>query len=309
MPRPQVRPDLAAGLLRALRHLQSDRRRRPRRRAARPPRAPPALQEQIRRIDAQIAARKAQLDAATPELAAAQERWERDLRGPSDWVALEPLSARSEAGASLTVQPDRSVRADGTLADRDAYTITARTDLKGPTAFRLESLPDPALPGGGAGRGPDGAFVLSRFAVEAAPADPTGDAPTGRFVRVEIPGEGKILSLAEVQVFSDGRNVARAGAARQSSTDYDGPAALAIDGTTDGDYFAARSTTHTRTEADPWWEVRLAEPRAIERIAVWNRTDGGVGVRLSQFRVRVLDDARRVVWQAEVAEPPPPAAR
>ena len=95
-----------------------------------------------------------------------------------------------------------------------------------------------------------------------------------RYVRVELPGPKRMLSLAEVQVFSGGENVAPKGKATQSSTDYDGPARLAIDGNTDGDYFKAKSTTHTRSEDDPWWEVDLGAVLPIDSIVLWNRTDG-----------------------------------
>src|SRR5262249_52578221 len=116
----------------------------------------------------------------------------------------------------------------------------------------------------------------------------------------------RILSLAEVQVFSQGQNLAVKGTAEQSSTDFDGPARLAIDGNTDGRYYEAKSTTHTRTEANPWWEVKLAEARPIDQVVIWNRTDGGGGVGLANFRVLGLDDARKTVWQQTVAEPPNP---
>src|SRR5262249_11432669 len=129
----------------------------------------PALQEQIRQADARIAALKQQLDTATPQLAAEQAQWEAGLQTRSDWTVLDPLTARSEEGL-LRKLPDHSLRAEGPNPANDTYTVTARTDLKGVTAFRLETLPDPALPGGGAGRSPDGNFVLSRLSVTAAPA-------------------------------------------------------------------------------------------------------------------------------------------
>src|SRR5262249_28095429 len=127
-----------------------------------------------------------------------------------------------------------------------------------------------------------------------------GKPAAGRFVRIELPGKGKMLSLAEVQVFRNGQNVALKGMARQSSTAFDGEAKRAIDGNTNGDYYGANSTTHTGTEANPWWEVRLAEAGPVERIAIWNRTDGGLHVRLANFRVSLLDDNRRVVWMTTV---------
>ncbi|HEX5270562.1 MAG TPA: DUF1553 domain-containing protein [Gemmataceae bacterium] len=265
-----------------------------------------AQQEESARIDARLAELRTQLDVPTPELAAAQAKWEAGLRPQSDWVVLEPTAARSAAGTVLKTLPDRSVRAEGPNPAADTYTIEARTDLKGITAFRLEVIPDAAQPAGGSGRAADGSFTLSRFAVTAEAAGREAQSPVGRFVRVELPGEGKMLSLAEVQVFSGGENVARRGEASQSSTDYEGKASRAIDGNTDGDYFRSNSVTHTKHEANPWWEVKLAAAVPVDQVVVWNRTDGGTGARLSNFRVSVLDDARKAVWQRTVAEPPGP---
>jgi hypothetical protein len=212
---------------------------------------------------------------------------------------------KAESGTALKALPDKSLLAEGTIPANDVYTITAKADLKTITAFRLEALPDASLPHGGSGRAADGNFVLSRFGVTALPAGANEKTATGRYVRIELPGDDKILSLAEVQVFSGGESVARAGKAEQSSTDFDGPAALAIDGNTDGD-FSAKSTTHTRRGPNPWWEVKLAQTYAIDRLVIWNRTDNGLHTRLAGCRIKILDDSRKVVWQQEVADPPNP---
>jgi hypothetical protein len=266
----------------------------------------PSQAEENRQIDARVAELRKKLETPTPELAAAEAAWAAELRPHADWAVLDPLSFRAEAGTTLRKLPDGSLRAEGPNPAGETYIITARTDLQGITAFRLEALPDPALPGGGSGRAADGSFVLSRVTVTAKPAGPAAGPITGRYVRVELPGPNKMLSLAEVQVFSKGENVARGGSASQSSTDFAGAPGRAIDGNTDGEYFRSNSVTHTRAEANPWWEVKLAQARPIDQITVWNRTDGGTGARLVNFRVSVLDDARKVVWQQDVAEPPSP---
>ncbi len=268
----------------------------------------PEQEAEIERIASQIAELRTKLNTPTPELADAQAKWEAELERRPEWVVVEPGTLKAESGACLEVQPDRSIRVagDGKPA-HETYTITSELDAAGLVAFRLEAIPDPTLPKQGAGRAADGNFVLSHFAVEAEPVDASKATPIGQVVRVEIPGDGKILSLAEVQVFRGGENMAPKGKAKQSSTDYEGAAERAIDGKTDGHYFDAKSTTHTATEANPWWEVALAEAGPVERVVVWNRTDGGVGVRLANFRVSVLDGDRKVVWQADVAEPPKPS--
>lgn len=260
-----------------------------------------------RAIDAEIAKLKPALDQTTPELAAAQKRWEDSLAQRGGWTILEPVATSSEHGARLDVQSDHSVLVSGMNPDHDTTRITARTDLKGISAFRLEVLPDPTLPGAGAGRGAYGRFVLSRVVVDAQPIPGETGQPIGRYVRFELPGDQKMLSLAEVQVFHGAENIAPRGAASQSSTAHEGPARLAIDGETNGRFFEARSTTHTRAERDPWWEVKLDAATPIDRLVVWNRTDGDVGGRLAGVRVSILDDARRTVWQASIAEAPRPS--
>ena len=54
----------------------------------------------------------------------------------------------------------------------------------------------------------------------------------------------RTLTLAEVEVYSDGRNVARQGKATQKNTGYGGDASRAIDGNTSGNY-SNGGQTHT----------------------------------------------------------------
>ena len=71
---------------------------------------------------------------------------------------------------------------------------------------------------------------------ELASSGAAGKPVLGRYVRIELPGRSRTLTLAEVEVFSEGRNVARQGKATQSSTAFDGAASRGIDGITSGDY-------------------------------------------------------------------------
>jgi hypothetical protein len=135
---------------------------------------------------------------------------------------------------------------------------------------------------------------------------PRSDGPLPvQFVRIELPGDSKLLSLAEVQVFRGTENIAVGKTAIQSSVDYDGTAARAVDGNTDGHYFNAKSTTHTTQESDPWWEVDLGQEDLIDRIVVWNRTDSPqVGRRLDGFRIVLLDSSRQPLFVKVIAPAP-----
>jgi hypothetical protein len=268
----------------------------------------PEWQAEVAKIDAQIAVLKAKLELPAVALTAEQAKWEESLRQQPTWQVLEPVEMKSAGGATLAKQADGSILASGENPAKDTFTIAAKTDLKGIAALRLEVIPDASLPAGGSGRSSSGDFRLTKFAVTSQPADKPDGTATGRFVRIELPGSQKILSLAEVQVIAGSENVAPKGSASQSSVAFDGPAKLAIDGNTDGRYYESKSVTHNNQEDNPWWEVDLGSDRAIERIAVWNRTDGGgaIGGRLAGFKVLVLDAGRNVVWQTTPKDVPAP---
>src|SRR5262245_20853964 len=81
-----------------------------------------------------------------------------------------------------------------------------------------------------------------------------GKGTAGRFVRVELPSRGTV-SLAEVEVYSNGLNVAPKGRASQRTTANNGDASRAIDGNTSG-RFGDGSVTHTEENTGrPFWEV------------------------------------------------------
>ena len=119
----------------------------------------------------------------------------------------------------------------------------------------------------------------------------------GRYVRVELPGKQRTLTLAEVEVYSDGRNVARQGKATQKTTAHSGDAPRAIDGNKDSSYGAGGQTHTAEGAPDPWWEVDLGADVPIDSIVIYNRADGELGQRLKGFTLKVLDAGRGVVFE------------
>ncbi len=126
----------------------------------------------------------------------------------------------------------------------------------------------------------------------------------GRYVRIELQGR-RPLTLAEVEVMSDGTNVARRGKATQSKTSHGGDAQRAIDGNTNP-IFSAGGQTHTpEGDENPWWEVDLGAEYPIERISVFNRTES-FQKRLEGFTLKVLDNSRdEVLVQRNLPAPDP----
>ena len=253
-----------------------------------------------------IARLESTLQTPTAALEQEQAAWEKSIATTLTWEAAPIAALKSHAGAQVALSPDGSaqIARGGT---NDTYTLEIPSaSAETLTALRIEVLPDEGPPARGVGHA-DGAFVLT--GVRGAVVPPAGSLPQARFVRVELPGKEKILSLAEVQVFHGTNNVALAGTASQSTTAFDAPAARAIDGNTDGHFERAKSTTHTEVSRnDPWWEVDLKSDQPVSRVVVWNRTDGA-GERLANFRIVLLDANRQPVWdQPAIAKVPSPSA-
>lgn len=266
------------------------------------------MRDQIASIDREIARLRAESSLDSKQLEREQKDWEESLRLSSPWELVRAESFRSASGASLERLEDESIFASNAVGDEDTYTVEGRLSSGGWTGVRLEAMADKNLPLGGPGRASNGGFVLSRISVDVADEERFGMSAAGRYVRVELPGKDRFLSLAEVEVFSGQKNLARAGRASQKSTDFNGVALRAIDGVTNGDYFAANSVTHTALAESPWWEVDLRKEVAIDRMVIWNRTDGGAGARLAGAVVSILDSNRQVVWSETLADAPTSSA-
>jgi putative heme-binding domain-containing protein len=123
----------------------------------------------------------------------------------------------------------------------------------------------------------------------------TSNSVRGRFVRIEIPGNARTLTLAEVQVFSNNENVAMSGTATQSDTAHGGTATRGIDGNTSGEWEDGGQTHTPEDGSNPWWEVDLGGTKDIEEIVIFNRT-GSLANRLAGFTLKILDDNRQTVF-------------
>jgi putative heme-binding domain-containing protein len=132
----------------------------------------------------------------------------------------------------------------------------------------------------------------------------TGKQTNGRYVRIELPGRAKTLTLAEVEVYSDGRNIARKGKAAQKNTAHGGTAGKAIDGNIGGKYSDGGQSHTEENTSNPWWEVDLGAEYPITSIVIYNRTDDGLGKRLNGFTLKVLDNKRVVVFQKQKVPAP-----
>ena len=84
-------------------------------------------------------------------------------------------------------------------------------------------------------------------------------------------------------------NIAWKKQATQSSTAYGGDANRALDGNTNSSY-SQNSITHTNFENNAWWQVDLGRSEQIGLVRLFNRGDGELAKRLSNFDVILYND-------------------
>lgn len=89
---------------------------------------------------------------------------------PEAWSLLRPERLASSAGSVLQARADGAIFVSGAEADADVYELECTVPFAGIVALRLEALPDPALPLGGAGRAANSNLVVTEVEVEAGPA-------------------------------------------------------------------------------------------------------------------------------------------
>lgn len=230
-----------------------------------------------------------------------------------DWVVLKPAENQAEGIPKMEVQDDGSI-VIAAAQKSESESIRWQSGPQPMKALRIETSTQTAAPANSSG-------IFTEYQIVAANmATSEIGALRGRFARVDVPGENtrfprhpadknlKSLNLAEFQVFQGDKNIALGKPARQSSSVY--PAERAVDGNTFGND-NTNSYAHTHNEADPWWEVDLGSDQAIDRIVIWNRAEsGGTEVlyrRMNHFRVRVLDQFRKVVFEQVIDEAPHPS--
>jgi mono/diheme cytochrome c family protein len=113
-----------------------------------------------------------ELMAKNPDWANRMSEWEKGMGyDQGQWTVLKDADIFASFGVKFDKLPDGSFLAKGDNSTANNYKVTARTQLKNITGYRLEVLTDPNLPRSGPGRANDGNFILTDFSVDAAPSD------------------------------------------------------------------------------------------------------------------------------------------
>ena len=204
-----------------------------------------------------------------------------------DTKSLKVQKLNAGSGYKLTQNDDGSVSSSGTEA-KSVFTVEGTSDLSKINLLQLDVFK------GQKGYGHSSNFVLSKIAMKIKKQATA----KGQYIRIEN-DKTAILSLAEVQVLSKGKNIALKKPARQSSTAYSGEAKRAVDGNTNGDY-KKNSVTHTSGKDKPWLEIDLQAENMIDSILLFNRNESQE--RLNGVTISILDKDKKVIWSQKLAK-------
>ena len=235
----------------------------------------------------QIASLESEINAPSETVDKQRAEWLARFTSPPKWqtVSAEPAAEKR----TLEAGDENWIRASVDEIDQDVYTLQIPTSDTPVTGLRLETSPSQKRN-----------FVISQVRATWTPRE--ASPINARYVRVDLPGKSRFLHLAEIEVFSGGKNIAPNGKASQSSTYSDAVASRVNDGNTDGDY-NKRSVQHTAGQENPWVEIDLGKDDPVDSLVIWNRTDGGSEIleRLNGFSISLLDADRKVVWKSQPA--------
>uniref|UniRef100_A0A4W5LKE7 Si:ch211-215k15.4 n=1 Tax=Hucho hucho TaxID=62062 RepID=A0A4W5LKE7_9TELE len=116
----------------------------------------------------------------------------------------------------------------------------------------------------------------------------------GRYVTVVLPGQKRLLTLCEVEVYgylvATGDNVALYGKSTQSSLFEFGIPGNAIDGNRNA-IWTSGSCSHTHQDMNAWWRVDLLKIYKVFSIIITNTVDS-VPSRLNGAEIRIGDSLK-----------------
>ncbi len=174
--------------------------------------------QQRKQYQARIEQLHQQIKTISPEVQSQYDAWSGQLKLPQ-WQTLKPTSFGAKTNTEADWNEQGLVRVNKQAQNKivaDTYTLEVQpaAGTSQVRAIGIRTVPLKDLPGGGAGFG-GGNFVLTDVRVSIVP--PQAQALRARYVRFDLPGNERILSLAEVQVFAGGSTLPRVARPRRAA--------------------------------------------------------------------------------------------
>lgn len=146
----------------------------------------------------------------------------------------------------------------------------------------------------------DGFYPIIKTMVKAGGSNLNGEVQInnvkGRYVQVMLAMQNEILGPADVEILSNGKNIALEGILRKSA--QTGNVKHGMDGRN------ANAVTQNLS-GNSLWEMDLGKPYSIDQINVWNRSDC-CGGQLDNFVIKILDANHEVVLISKKLSRPDP---
>ena len=199
----------------------------------------------------------------------------RNLEGDisSRWVGADEPAGGDNVMNLLNAGEGQAVSSDGSARQAaDADLVAEGGEL---TGRHLRET-------GGVTQGPSSTGLL-----------PCGGGAKVLTIRLEHKARG-VLNFSEFEVFSGDVNVARSGTATSSRQGWGGQAKRGIDGVKNYSH-----EVHTHNDNKSWWELKLAEPTAVDKILLHNRTTC-CSNRMQNTTITGKDAKGEVLWTHDI---------
>jgi hypothetical protein len=268
----------------------------------------PAERAKIAELTGQMKQIEADLKQSTPNWLEQMAAWEQTaLQSQTHWIVL-PLESGGDNSEHYLPLRDGSYLSQGYVPTKLNATFRWTHSSSLPiTAFRLELLTDPSLPGGGPGRSLTGSCALTEFSVEAAPAADPSKVTRVKFASATADFEPPETALD--RFFDDQTGRHRVTGPARFSIDDDDTTAWSIDAGAGRRNQARKAVFQC---AAPLVAAKAAFPDPAGTIVTFNlkqqhggwNTDDVTGNNIGRFRISATIDPGPVV-----ADPVPARVR
>jgi hypothetical protein len=258
-----------------------------------------AERAKIAELTGQIKQIEADLKQSAPNWQEQMAVWEQTaLQNQTHWTVL-PLESGGDNSEHYLAMRDGSYLSQGYVPTKLNATFRWTHNSSLPiTAFRLELLTDPSLPGGGPGRSLNGSCALTEFAVDAAPAADPSKVTRVKFASATADFDPPETPLDEF--FDDQTDRRRVTGPARFAIDDDDTTAWSIDA---GPGRRNQSRKAVFQCAAPLVAAKAAFPNPAGTIVTFNlkqlhggwNTDDVTGNNIGRFRISATIDSGPIV--------------
>ena len=119
------------------------------------------------------------------------------------------------------------------------------------------------------------------------------------YIRIEIPGKNKTISISELELIANGKNAAKGQKATSSSTSKNSKITSINDGAV-----KTNSVFNTNSEENPWIEISLKRNAVASEISIYSNLDKKSYQQIDGFSIILLDRQKKEVYRLDNLKAP-----